>query len=110
MGTKIDDTKNCIYFQDGECKGYNKIGCPFQYIGIDDVVNCGDLTEQRITGLKADIIVMLEELDLSISEIEVPEPTSIEHIYWHSGWSSGANAMKEEAKNLIHQRINELKS
>lgn len=83
MGMTIK--KNSKYFKDGECKGHNKIDCPFQ--DIDDVVNCTDLTEQRITRSRADMIVRLEELGLSIIEIEVPGSTLIEHIYWHSGWS-----------------------
>ena len=60
--------KHCKYFKEGECKGLNKVVCPFQ--DIDDVVNCTDPKEQYITRLKADIVAVLDKIRAEIFKYE----------------------------------------
>jgi hypothetical protein len=106
MGMTIDNAIGLLergsqynYFDSAEdfCKAYD--------MAIDIMRKYQKLQADYENRLKADMVAMLEELDLEIDEIEILKSIAREDI----NWNMGAKAMREKIKQLIQERINALR-
>lgn len=93
-------------YKDGYCRAINDVldleSIPT--LGADEYEKFKADYENR---LKADMVAMLEEIQLEIEEIKPLEPTDDED--WQYGCFHGLELMQDKCLKLIQQKINSLK-